>query len=119
MTGRVLLKNNPAPQIINDMNTGLLNSVRNAKFIDVRPKSAYEQSHVKNSINIPVDELPTRFRELKSWGAIPVILYCDHGEKSGNAFNYLRKQGIGNVYNGGGYEELSHHLKLNSTCSVF
>ncbi len=33
-------------------------------FVDVRPPSSYEASHIPGALNIPLNELPTRLGEL-------------------------------------------------------
>ncbi len=45
-----------------------------AVFLDVRSAQAYAQSHIANSINIPLEELPARIGELnpEDW----IITYC-------------------------------------------
>jgi hypothetical protein len=46
----------------------------NAKFIDVRPKTDYDQGHIKGAINIPFDQAATRATEFPKTGN--VVLYC-------------------------------------------
>ena len=38
--------------------------VGTAVFVDVRPPSSYEASHIPGALNIPLNELPTRLGEL-------------------------------------------------------
>jgi len=45
-----------------------------AIFVDVRPKDAYDQEHIKGAINIPLSELSVREKELPKNKFI--ITYC-------------------------------------------
>ena len=45
-----------------------------AVIIDVRPKAQYEQGHIKGSLSIPKNELPSRLGELPKDKLI--IFYC-------------------------------------------
>jgi hypothetical protein len=45
-----------------------------AVFIDVRPKSDYDQAHIKGAISIPLPELQQRYRELPIKKTL--ITYC-------------------------------------------
>jgi hypothetical protein len=45
-----------------------------AVIVDVRPAQAYQQNHVKGSINIPLDQIETRVSELPRDKTI--ITYC-------------------------------------------
>jgi phage shock protein E len=68
--------------------------------VDVRSEWEYNEGHVKNALNIPLDEIPARlneFRKLKG----PFILYCRSGNRSGMAVNILKQAGVTNVVNGG------------------
>lgn len=45
-----------------------------AVYVDVRPKDAYEQGHIKGAMNIPLGELMGRLGELPKGKTI--ITYC-------------------------------------------
>ncbi len=45
-----------------------------AIVVDVRPKSQYDQGHIKDSVSIPREQLPTRLSELPKEKLI--IFYC-------------------------------------------
>lgn len=69
--------------------------------VDVRNSWEYEEGHVNNALNIPLNEIPARIEEFKKLNG-PVILYCRSGNRSGAAVHILRQAGITNVHNGGG-----------------
>ena len=81
-----------------------------AKFVDVRTLMEFETGHVKTAVNIPLDQFAGRFREIEGLGSVPVIFYCRSGNRSGQAVNFLRQQGIQKIYNGGGLEDVQNHL---------
>ncbi|AOM41231.1 ArsR/SmtB family transcription factor [Xenorhabdus hominickii] len=63
-------------------------------LLDVRPKDEFEQGHLPNAINIPVDELESRLDELAAYQDL--IAYCrgPYCVLSANALALLRAKGI-------------------------
>ncbi|HEX6194162.1 MAG TPA: rhodanese-like domain-containing protein [Chitinophagaceae bacterium] len=76
-----------------------------ATIVDVRTVHEYDQGRLRGSINIPLDRIPAsteRIRQMKK----PVI-FCAAGDgRSGNAANFIKREGIKEVYNGGNWEKL-------------
>ena len=72
-----------------------------AVIVDVRNNWEYDEGHVNNAVNIPLNEIPARIDEFRTLNA-PVILYCRSGNRSGAAVHILKLAGITDVYNGGG-----------------
>ena len=70
-------------------------------IVDVRNTWEYEEGHVNNAVNIPLNEIPARIDEFRKLNR-PVILYCRSGNRSGAAVHILKQAGVTNVYNGGG-----------------
>ena len=70
-----------------------------AMLIDVRTKGEYEESHLKDAINIPYDEI---VQKLSTNGAInfnvPIIVYCKSGARSNMAAEALKEEGYKNIY---------------------
>jgi rhodanese-related sulfurtransferase len=66
--------------------------------------------HLKGSVNIPLEELPSRLDAIESMGNRALIFYCRSGNRSGQAVGFLRQQGFENIYNGGGMEDVQHLL---------
>lgn len=75
---------------------------RNATIIDVRTPFEFMSGHVTGSVNIPLNEIPSRLEEIKQMTS-PLILCCASGGRSGNAQAYLLQQGIPDVYNAGSW----------------
>ena len=69
--------------------------------VDVRNTWEYEEGHVNNAVNIPLNEIPARIDEFRKLNG-PVILYCRSGNRSGTAVHILKQAGVTNVYDGGG-----------------
>lgn len=72
----------------------------NTIVIDVRDQWEYDNGHIRNAINIPLNEIPAKIEEFRKMKD-PVILYCRSGNRSGAAVNILKQAGVTNVYNGG------------------
>lgn len=72
--------------------------VENKEFIvDVREEDEYEQSHLINSVNIPLSQLRDRLDEIPK--DKPVYLHCRSSQRSYNAARALQANGFDNVYN--------------------
>jgi rhodanese-related sulfurtransferase len=82
--------------------------MENKKIIDVRSRMELMGGHVEGSVNIPLQEIPEHVEEIKAMGEI--ILCCASGNRSGQAVNYLKAQGV-ECENGGGWMELNFKLQ--------
>lgn len=72
--------------------------VENNEFIiDVREETEYQQSHLKNAVNIPLSQLRDRLDEIPT--DRPVYLHCRSSQRSYNACLALQGNGFENVYN--------------------
>ena len=78
-------------------------------ILDVRTKGEYAGGHVKGSINIPLNELPSNLNRLDKSKAI--ITCCASGMRSGSARSLLLSNGFNEVHNGGGWSTLSRQIK--------
>ncbi|HJW71588.1 MAG TPA: rhodanese-like domain-containing protein [Geothrix sp.] len=77
---------------------------RGAQIVDVRTKAEFRsQSHPK-AINIPLDELDARLRELDP--NRPVLLCCASGSRSAVGVSLLRKKGFKEVANLGSWNRI-------------
>lgn len=70
-----------------------------ALIVDVRTPDEYRSGHIKQSINIPLNQIPNKVNELKRKNK-PIITCCRSGARSGMAADMLLKAGI-EVENGG------------------
>lgn len=82
-----------------------------ALIIDVRSKGEFAGGHIKDALNIPLDQLGSNLSKLKDKNRI-IICCCASGMRSGSATGILKTKGYTNVYNGGGWSGLNN--KINS-----
>lgn len=78
-----------------------------ALIVDVRTPSEFACGHAKGSVNIPLDKVATqlaKFRDKKN-----IIVCCQSGGRSGQAKVILEKNGISNVVNGGGWNNVAQY----------
>lgn len=80
-----------------------------AIILDVRSKGEYAGGHIRNSINIPVDQLGNSLSKLKNKNQ-PIICCCASGMRSGAAKRILKSNGYTEVYNGGGWYGLQNKI---------
>jgi rhodanese-related sulfurtransferase len=77
-------------------------------ILDVRTKSEYQSGHLRNSINIPIDNLQKSIKELDK--NKPIITCCASGSRSAYARRILKSNGFENVYNGGSWFSLRKYI---------
>ncbi len=82
-----------------------------AVIIDVRTPSEYKENHLKDSINIPLDQIEKQIRKIRASNS-PVIACCRSGYRSGIAVTKLKQRGI-EAYNGGRWESVQKIINRN------
>ena len=75
-----------------------------ALFVDVRSAGEFANGNAPGTINIPLNELGNRLREIPK--SSPVVLCCASGTRSGMAKLLLRSKGYRKVYNIGTWSKL-------------
>lgn len=73
----------------------------NAVLLDVRTAQEYEEGHIPDSINIPLDEL-VNIEQTISKKETPLFVYCHSGGRSSLAVEFLHTIGYTNAKNIGG-----------------
>lgn len=76
-------------------------------IVDVRTTEEFKGGNVSGSINIPLQEIDKRMNELKGLKQ-PLVLCCASGGRSGQATQYLTKQGI-ECFNGGSWLDVHYY----------
>ena len=76
-------------------------------IVDVRSYDEFMGGHVAGSINIPLNEIPTKIEELRTLKA-PLVLCCATGNRSGQALLFFTEHGI-ESYNGGSWLDVNYH----------
>jgi phage shock protein E len=79
-----------------------------AVIVDVRSRAEYAAGHIRNSINIPLQDLTKHLSKLKK--DKPLITCCASGRRSRMAKNILLANGYAKVENGGGWMHLDRYL---------
>lgn len=79
-----------------------------AVIIDVRTAGEYNGGHIKNSTNIPLQELQSKLSKIKK--DKPVITCCASGMRSASAKSVLKAAGFTEVYNGGSWVGLQQKI---------
>lgn len=76
-----------------------------AKIIDVRTEEEFLEESYPNSVNIPVDQVHARLKELGDANT-PLIVYCATGARSAYAARLLKHAGYVDVINAGGLYDM-------------
>ncbi len=66
-------------------------------IVDVREVDEYEAGHIPGALLIPLSELEKRVKDVPR--DAEVILVCRSGNRSQQAYTFLRQQGLTNVHN--------------------
>lgn len=80
-----------------------------ALILDVRTKEEYANGHVKASVNVPLNNLRSYLKKIKSKDQV-IITCCASGMRSASAKNILEGEGFTNVHNAGGWTSLRSSL---------
>ncbi|OCB70905.1 rhodanese-like domain-containing protein [Flavobacterium crassostreae] len=81
---------------------------KGAVIIDVRTASEFQQGHIKQAINMPLNGLNLSISKIKKDTII--ITCCASGMRSAAAKNTLKSIGFTTVYNGGGWSSLQNKI---------
>jgi phage shock protein E len=78
---------------------------RGALVVDVRTIEEFQTKRLTNVINIPLDEVKTKFPTVVTNKGDVVLLHCRSGRRSSTAVGQLRTLGYTNVFNLGSFEQ--------------
>lgn len=79
--------------------------------VDVRTVEEFEAGAYPGAVNIPLDELSHRYRELGTNLKRDITVYCASGARSAYAQNLLQQMGYQQVKNGGGLSAMMSQSK--------
>jgi rhodanese-related sulfurtransferase len=94
---RLLVRRAPAAEVREAIGAG-------AKIVDVRTPGEFARGAYPGAVNIPLQGLAGRLREIPK--DRPVVVYCASGMRSASAARVLARAGYARVLNAGGL----HHL---------
>lgn len=75
-----------------------------ALLVDVRSAAEFASGNAPGSINIPLQELGSRLKEIPT--SVPVVFCCASGSRSGMAKMMLKRKGYQKVFNVGKWGNL-------------
>jgi rhodanese-related sulfurtransferase len=81
-------------------------------LLDVRSTMEFEAEHINGAINIPLDTIESKIKDIANMPK-PILVYCLSGGRSGVATSILQQNGIADAYNGGGIFTLNNILNNN------
>jgi phage shock protein E len=79
--------------------------VDGAIVLDVRTKEEYNNAHSKHSVNIPLNDLPHKVKNLDT--SKTYLTCCVSGMRSAKAKIILHDNGFVNVHNAGGWQNVN------------
>lgn len=85
------------PKITVEELKALIDSKAKLLLLDVREQWEYDLCHIEGASLIPMQELPTRVKDLKK--DVPVAVYCHSGGRSARVVKFLRQEGFKDVVN--------------------
>ncbi len=91
------------------MNLTELAKSSNTSIVDVRTTEEFKSSRIENSINIPLNLISENIETLKKMQ--PIVLCCAAGVRSGQAVEFLKLNGLDQVYNGGSWQDVDNMIK--------
>jgi len=90
------------------MNLSDLVRNRETSIVDVRTTEEFANSRLEGSVNIPLNLIPDNVETLKKMQ--PLVLCCAAGVRSGQAMEFLKFNGLAQVYNGGSWQDVKKIL---------
>jgi phage shock protein E len=78
---------------------------KSPSIIDVRSPEEFREQHYPGAINIPLQDLMAQLDEIREMQG-PIVVYCRSGNRSLMAKHILGQNGIQNVIDGGGLNEM-------------
>lgn len=83
-------------------------------IVDVRTPEEFQMGAVPDALNIPLDELMSRYEEIGSNPDRDITVYCASGARSAYAQRLLAQMGYSNVKNGGGIHSMMANSRAKS-----
>ena len=81
-----------------------------ATIIDIRTAHEFDQGKVRDSINIPIDRIPINLERIRHMRK-PIIICSSSDSENEKAINFLKANGIKEIYNGGSWTRVLKLIK--------
>lgn len=78
--------------------TAMINH-EDAVILDVRSMKEFNDGHIVNAVNIPLNGLGSNLKQMEKHRNKPIVMVCRSGSRSGSACSMMRKNGFENVKN--------------------
>ena len=78
-------------------------------IVDVRTPQEFSENRVESSMNIPLNVIPEKIKELKEMQ--PIVMCCAAGIRNGQAVGFLKSNGFVEVFNGGSWNDVLNMLE--------
>ena len=78
--------------------------INGATIIDVRSSQEFKSGNPTNSINIPLDQIPSKINKIKKMKE-PIIVCCASGMRSSRAKGMIAQAGV-EVHNAGSWRNI-------------
>ena len=75
----------------------LINEGEVTLILDVRNEDEFAEGHLKNAIQIPVNELKENLSDIEKFKDELVLVYCRSGKRSAEAMDILKENGFKNL----------------------
>ncbi len=92
---KVLSRDN---KVLGSTEVTLLINREPAMLVDVRSVADFRAGHITNAINIPLDQIEVQINKITSNSKKNIIVYCQKGVRSAQAFRLLNKLGLPKLY---------------------
>ncbi|MFT3683195.1 MAG: rhodanese-like domain-containing protein [Ferruginibacter sp.] len=87
----------------------------NLQVVDVRRETEFAEGHVKNAVNIPLNEMTDAGVIAELEDNKNIYLHCGSGYRSVIACSLLKKEGLHNIRNiAGGWEKIQEEKKITT-----
>lgn len=94
------------------LETLMNDKTENEKYlvIDVREKEEYAEGHVRNAINLSVNEIQYRLAEISDLKNKNIVTICRSGARSMRAAEMLKQQGFTRLFNAPGVSSYAYQM---------
>ena len=92
---KVLSRDN---KVLGSKEVTLLINREPAMLVDVRSEADFRAGHITNAINIPLDQIEVQINKITSNSKKNIIVYCQKGVRSAQAFRLLNKLSLPKLY---------------------